>query len=124
MVKFQLKSLCYNSDEKYFPRHKCKEHKTFMAISKYVPEKYVTVSIVEEPSLPDATSEPVDPHEVEPLISLHAINGFFAPQTLKLISYINNRKVIILVESCSTHNFIHHRIAQETNCYIHVVNNF
>jgi hypothetical protein len=33
-------------------------------------------------------------------------------------------KVIILVDSGITHNFIHHRIAQETYFYIHVVNNF
>jgi hypothetical protein len=43
---------------------------------------------------------------------------------LNLIGYIKNRKVIILVDSGSTHNFIHHRISQETNCYIRVVNNF
>jgi hypothetical protein len=29
-----------------------------------------------------------------------------------------------LVDSGSTHNFIHRRIAQETHCYIHAVNNF
>jgi hypothetical protein len=46
------------------------------------------------------------------------------PQTLKLIGYIKHRKVIIMIDSGSTHNFIHHRIAQETHCYIHVVNNF
>jgi hypothetical protein len=33
-------------------------------------------------------------------------------------------KDIILVNKGSTHNFIHLRIAQETNCYIPVVNNF
>jgi hypothetical protein len=42
----------------------------------------------------------------------------------KLIGYIKHMKVIILVDSGSTHNFIHHRIAQETNCYIRVINNF
>jgi hypothetical protein len=50
--------------------------------------------------------------------------GFSTPQTLKLIGYINHWKVIILVDSESTHNFIHHCIAQETHCYVHVVNNF
>jgi hypothetical protein len=124
MVERQLKGLCYNCDEKYFPGHKCKEQKLFMAISEDVPEEDVTVPLVEEPSLPDATQEPADPPEVDPLISLHALTGFSAPQTLKLIGYIKHRKVIILVDSGSTHNFIHRRIAQETNCYIRVVNNF
>jgi len=31
-----------------------------------------------------------DPLEVEPLISLNAIIGFYAPQTIKLIGYIKN----------------------------------
>jgi hypothetical protein len=61
---------------------------------------------------------------VEPIISLNALTGFSTPQTLKLIGYIKHRKVIILVDSGSTHNFIHRHIAQETHCYIHAVNNF
>ena len=61
---------------------------------------------------------------MEPIISLNALIDFSAPQTLKLIGYIKHRKVIILVDSGSTHNFIHRCIAQETHCYIHVVNNF
>jgi hypothetical protein len=60
---------------------------------------------------------------VELVISLNALTGFFTPQTLKIIGYIKHQKVIILVDSGSTHNFIHYHIAQETHCYIHVVNN-
>jgi hypothetical protein len=65
MVEGQLKGLFYNCDEKYFPGHNCKGQKKFMAISKYVPEDDVTVPIVDEPSLPDATQEPVDPPKVD-----------------------------------------------------------
>jgi hypothetical protein len=124
MVECQLKGLFYNCDEKYFTRHKCKEQKLFMAISEDVPEEDVIVPLVEEPSLLDATQEPADPPEVDPLISLHALTGFSTPQTLKIIGYIKHMKVIILVDSGNTHNFIHRRISQETNCYIRVVNNF
>jgi hypothetical protein len=67
---------------------------------------------------------PSYPPEVELVISLNALTSFVAPQTLKIIGYIKHRKVIILVDSSSTHNFIHLRIAQETHCYIHAVNNF
>jgi 3-dehydroquinate synthetase len=65
-----------------------------------------------------------DPPEVGPLISLNSFTGFSAPQTLKLIGYIKHRKFIILVESSNTHNFIHHRLTQEINCYICAFNNF
>jgi hypothetical protein len=79
MVERQLKGLCYNCDEKYFPGHKCKEQKLFMAISEDVPEEDVTVPLVEELSLPDATQKPANPPEVDPLISLHVLTGFSDP---------------------------------------------
>jgi hypothetical protein len=36
MDECQLKGLCYNCDEKYFPGHKCKEQNIFMAISEEI----------------------------------------------------------------------------------------
>jgi hypothetical protein len=80
--------------------------------------------LVSESPEPTDITLPLDPPEVEPVISLNALTGFSTPQTLKLIGYIKHRKVIILVDSGSTHNFIHCHIAQETNCYIRTVNNF
>jgi hypothetical protein len=124
MDERQLKGLCYNCDDKYFLRHKCKEQTLFMAISEDVSNENVEAPLVSgSPELTDITP-PSDPPKVEPVISLNALTGFSAPQTLKLIGYIKHRKVIILVDSGSTHNFIHRRIAQETNCYIRAVNNF
>jgi hypothetical protein len=124
MDELQLKGIFYNCNEKYFWGNKCKEQKPFMAISKDVPEEDVTVPLVEDPSLIDATYDPNDPPEFDPLISLNFLIVFFDPQTLKLIDYIKLRKVIILVDGGITKNFIHHRIPQETNFYIRVVNNF
>jgi hypothetical protein len=124
MVEHQLKGLFYNCDEKYFPGHKCKEKKLFMAISEDVSDEDVEVSPEEALPQEDDITPPSDPPKVEPLISLNALTGFSAPQTLKLIGYIKHMKVIILVDSGNTHNFIHHHLAQEINCYIHVVNNF
>jgi hypothetical protein len=124
MDECQLKGLCYNYDEKYFPGHKCKEQNIFMAISEDISEEDVETPLVSaSPESTDITP-PLDPPEIEPVISLNALTGFSAPQTLKLIGYIKHQKVIILVDSGNTHNFIHHRIAQETHCYSHAVNNF
>jgi hypothetical protein len=124
MVECQLKGLCYNCDDKYFLGHKCKEQNIFMAISEDISEEDVeTPFVFESPETTDITS-PSDPPKVEPVISLNALTGFSSPQTLKLIGYIKHRKVIILIDSVSTHNFIHRCIAQETHCYLHMVNNF
>jgi hypothetical protein len=115
MGERQLKGLYYNCDDKYFPDQKCKEQKILMAISEDVPEEDVDTPLMpESPEITDI-NPPSDPPEVEPIISLNALTNFSAPQTLKLIT---------LVDSGNTHNFIHCCIAQETHCYIHVVNNF
>jgi hypothetical protein len=111
MVERQLKGICYNCDDKYFLGHKYKEQKLFMAVTKDLYEEDIVVW-------------PSDPPDVDPMISLNAPTGFSALHTLKLIGYIKNRKVIILVDSGSTHNFIHCRISHEVNCYICVVNKF
>jgi hypothetical protein len=95
-----------------------------MAISEDVPEEDDDTPFVPKSLEFTNINPPSDPPEVEPIISLNALIGFSPPQTLKLIGYIKHRKVIILVDSGSTHNFIHHRISQETHCYIHVVKNF
>jgi hypothetical protein len=124
MVECQLKHLCYNCDDKYFPRHKCKEQKIFMSISEDISEEYEETPPVSESSESIDITPSSNPPKVELVISLNSLTGFSSPQTLKLIGYIKHRKVIILVDSGSTHNFIHHRISQETHCYIHAINNF
>jgi 5S rRNA maturation endonuclease (ribonuclease M5) len=60
------------------------------------------------------------PYE-EPQIYVHALSGFSTSQTLKLISYIKHHKVIVLIDSDSTHNFIHRRVTEETHCYVHAI---
>jgi hypothetical protein len=47
--------------------------------------------VAESPEPTDMTP-PSDPPEVEPVISLNALTGFSAPQTLKLIGYIKHRR--------------------------------
>jgi hypothetical protein len=70
-----------------------------MAISKDIPEEDVDTPLVpESPEMTDIIP-PFDPPEVEPIISLNALTGFSAPQTLNLIGYIKHRKVIILDDS-------------------------
>jgi hypothetical protein len=124
MVERQLKGLCYNCDAKCFLGHKCKEQNLLMAISDDVLEEDFKAPIVSVSPEPTDINPPSDLPEVEPVISLNSLIGFSAPHTLKIIGYIKHRKVIILVDSERTHNFIHRHIVQETNCYIPVVNNF
>jgi hypothetical protein len=106
MVECQFKGLYYNCDEKYFTGHKCKEKNYFMAISEDVSEEEVEAPLVVELLDPTNITLPLDPPDVEPIISLNYLTRFSAPQTLKLIGYIKNHKVIIVIDSGNTHNFI------------------
>jgi hypothetical protein len=85
-----------------------------MAMSKNIYEEEVDVSHVLKLPPPTNLNHPSDPPKVESLISLDALIGFSTPQTLKLIGYIKHWKVIILIDSGNTHNFIHRRIAQKS----------
>jgi hypothetical protein len=61
MDEHQLKGLCYNCDEKYFPGHKCKEQNLFMVVTEDLSEEYVVVLPVEELPLSSNLTPPSDP---------------------------------------------------------------
>jgi hypothetical protein len=61
MDECQLKGLCYNCDEKYFPGHKCKEKKFFMAISEDISEEDVETPLVSESPETTNITPPSDP---------------------------------------------------------------
>jgi hypothetical protein len=95
-----------------------------MVVTEDISEEDIVVPPVEELPPPFDLTPPSNPPDVDPMIPLNALSGFSSPQTLKLIGYIKNMKFIILVDSGSTHNFIHRHISQEFNCYICAINNF
>jgi hypothetical protein len=54
-----------------------------------------------------------------PTISCHALDGIRTLQNLKIKGYIKKRKVIVLIDSGSTHNFIHCKLAKDLNLFIY-----
>jgi len=42
MVELQLKGLCFNCDDKYFPGRKCKEQKIFMVMTEDIYEEDIS----------------------------------------------------------------------------------
>jgi hypothetical protein len=57
--------------------------------------------------------------ELTPTISCNALAGISTPQTLKIEGYIKKNKVIVLIDSGSTHNFIHYKLAKALNCFVY-----
>lgn len=60
----------------------------------------------------------------EPVISLHALAGISVPQTLKIKGFIKHHPVVVLIDSGSTHNFIHQRVTKVVHCFVRAVSNF
>jgi hypothetical protein len=102
------KGLCYNYDDKWNPAHKCKTPKLFLILGLELPwdEKpeeifffYTKDSI--EPQIPLMVTNPIDPE-----ISLNAISGSLSLRTKCLEGWVKNQRVVILIDSSSTHNFL------------------
>ena len=56
---------------------------------------------------------------MSPTISCNALAVFTTPQTLNIEGHIKKKKVIVLIDSGSTHNFFHCRVAKELNCFLY-----
>ena len=56
---------------------------------------------------------------MNPTISCNALAGITTPQTLKIVGQIKKKKVIVLIDSGSTHNFIHCKVAREMNFFLY-----
>eukprot|EP00253_Pinus_taeda_P002482 PITA_02482 len=82
----------------------------------------------EDPPLeePEAVEEDNQKDNVpdEPVISLHALAGISSPQTLKIRGFIKHRPVVVLIDSGSTHNFIHKKVMEAVHCFVRAVSNF
>jgi hypothetical protein len=113
----KAKGLCFNCDNKYSKGHKCGEKKLFYIDCEEEEEQE------EEPSQ-DENVEAISSEELTPTISCNALAGISTPQTLKIKGYIKKKKVIVLIDYGSTHNFIHYKLAKDLNCFVYPVLEF
>eukprot|EP00253_Pinus_taeda_P002246 PITA_02246 len=126
MEERRNQGLCYYCNEKYSPGHKCKEPK-FFQIDATNQSSLKEAPPFEEPEEEDEENQwdnalPTTPNE--PVISLHFLAGISSPQTLKIRGFIKHRPVVVLIDSGSTHNFIHQRVIEAMRCFVRAVSNF
>ncbi|ESQ51584.1 hypothetical protein EUTSA_v10017833mg, partial [Eutrema salsugineum] len=86
--------LCFSCDERYTPSHKCRQSQLLIKERK---------------------NETDDDEAETPQISLYALTGWNAPETLRISAMVNIQNVIALVDSGSTHNFISDKAARRLN---------
>jgi hypothetical protein len=108
----KAKGLCFNCDSKYTKGHKCGDNKLFYIDCEEEKEQE------KEPSQ-DENVEDISSEYLIPTISCNALVGISTPQTLKIEGYIKKKKVIFLIDSGSTHNFIHYKLVKDLNCFIY-----
>jgi hypothetical protein len=106
------KGLCFNCDSKYSRGHKCNEKKLFYIEGPSEEEE-------DEPISEENKELGEESHDSQPIISCHALSGFMAPQTLKVVGFLKKQKVTVLIDSGSTHNFINKKLATCLNCFIY-----
>eukprot|EP00253_Pinus_taeda_P025396 PITA_25396 len=111
----RAKGLCYSCDGKYTEGHKCAEKKLFYIDCEEEQKKEQEMS-KEEDILQEQT---LDKEVMNPTISCNALAGITTPLTINIEGQIKKKKVIVLIDSGSTHNFIHCKIAKELNCFLH-----
>ena len=61
----------------------------------------------------------LDKEEMNPTISCNALAGITTLRTIKIEGHIKKKKVIGLIDSGSTHNFIHCKIGKELNFFLY-----
>eukprot|EP00253_Pinus_taeda_P022383 PITA_22383 len=115
MEEKRAKGLCYSCNSKYTKGHKCSEKKLFYIDCEEEEEKEQEIS-KEEDILQEQT---LDKEEMNFTISFNALVGITTPQTIKIEGHIKKKKVVVLIDSGSTHNFIHYKIAKEFNCFLY-----
>ena len=68
----------------------------------------------------DIHQEPTqEEEEMSPTISQNALARITTTEILKIEGHIKKKKVIVLIDSGSTHNFIHCKVAKELNCFLY-----
>ena len=105
MQRRRTQGLCLNCNDKFTAGHKCTKAQLLI----FEGEPQIEEFIYEEATKDDPTTEPAE--IVKPKISVYALTGWAAPQTMRVMARIGPYQIIVLIDSGSTHNFISTKLA-------------
>ncbi|XP_026417622.1 uncharacterized protein LOC113313118 [Papaver somniferum] len=107
--------LCFNCDEQYKAGHVCaKPLNSRLLILDMTPEVHVEDDEYPPASLTDEIITPAAANQIysDPTISFHAFTGTSFPNTMRVTGRIAGHTLTILLDSGSTHNFLHPSVAK------------
>ncbi|VFQ76085.1 unnamed protein product [Cuscuta campestris] len=111
------KGLCWWCEEKWDRSHNCRRR--FLALMRPDDEEELPPTSEPTPDMPDPTA--VITGDVS---SIHSMSGSPNPRSLKLAGSVNGKGVQVLLDSGSTHNFIHPGVAERLSLVLHPVSPF
>ena len=59
-----------------------------------------------------------------PIISLHALSGTDGFQTMRIHGHVKNQKLVILIDTGSTHNFVDQTVIKRVGGHLQAISNF
>ncbi|XP_057442060.1 uncharacterized protein LOC130733807 [Lotus japonicus] len=112
MEEHRAQNLCFFCHEKFSPGHDCPQRKKFQVFLMEVEEG--------EPEAVDSASS-VDSEPVVPTLSLNAIHGDSEYPLMRLTAWIGKKRIHVLIDSGSSHNFIDQKLCKEGLSYLRPV---
>jgi len=107
------RGLCFTCDKKYHRGHRCASRVFLFVTEEDDPPQLLIEPGDQLPEPPDLS----DPSSTQ--ISLNSLEGLVAPKTLHLVGMISGHKVVLLVNSGSTHNFIQEQLVEQLDLLCH-----
>ncbi|CAA0810223.1 Unknown protein, partial [Striga hermonthica] len=101
------KGLCFKCEEKFMPEHRCRQAFVIEVANSDEEEAEVVEDL-------DPVND-IEAFDEEAEISMHAMARIRGPRTMRLPSWVKDRRVIVLVDNGSSHNFINADLSQKLN---------
>ncbi|XP_065854839.1 uncharacterized protein [Euphorbia lathyris] len=99
---------CYKCGEKYFPGHQCTLKKLNAINAEDIPEEEMEGDSLEKS---EAGKEIEDQEQIT--LSINALDGGISNGTLKLKGTLQQKPIMVLIDSGSTHSFLDQKLAKE-----------
>ena len=115
----RLKNLCFWCDEKFSPKYKCKYRQLYMLIVQD-DDEWKEEKVEGEGSMED-NGQPKDDN---PQLSLDALEGTYNFQTIRLKRVVGKKRICILIDSGSTHNFLDAKMVGRLGCVMEDIPEF